>query len=239
MSAKLQPVSSPFHEAAAQYALALDFIAKSDAQSADAAFRRALALWPEHVDAQYDHARLLARTGDWPQAASAFRRLVELSPHFTQARVELGQVLLELGQANEAIEVFESALADEPENPIALTSLGIVLRETDRLPEAAAVLRRALVVAVPLEEAYQTMTGVLVDQGDFAGAEEVLVRGEGSIADPKKRARLQLSLACLMAQQGRAEEAIVWLRRGCSTDPENPSLETALAEALEEAKPGQ
>ena len=65
-------------EASAEYSLGLDFVGKGDLDNAQQAFERALLLYPDHVDAQCDLARLFAQRGEWEKALAAFRRLLEL-----------------------------------------------------------------------------------------------------------------------------------------------------------------
>jgi len=105
-----------------------DFARKGDLDKAQRAFERALLLYPSHVDAQCDLARLFAQRGEWEKALAAFRRLLELTPGFGYGYIELGQVLVELGRSVEARRAFETALRWNPEDAFVMTNLAFSFR---------------------------------------------------------------------------------------------------------------
>jgi tetratricopeptide (TPR) repeat protein len=225
---------NPSDEASAEYALGRDFAGKGDLEKARSAFERALMLQPDHFDARYDLARLLAQSGEWEKAAAAFRRLLELAPNFGQGYVELGIALDALGRSRDAIRAFETALEWDPSDAFAIMNLTHSLRKSGEVSELRDLFERAIRVAPWFEEAYQGLAGVLVEVGDFAGAEAALIAGEKAVANPEQRGRLQFSMGVLKAEQGEFEDAIRWLRTSLQTDPASCEAKVALAYALVE-----
>jgi len=86
-----------------------------DAAAARRAYRRALELDPEHVDAHLNLGRLLHESGDLRGAERHYRRAHELAPDEFTAAFNLGVVLEDLGLAAGAIAVYEKAIAADPD----------------------------------------------------------------------------------------------------------------------------
>ncbi len=80
-------------------------------EDADDAYRRALALEPEHADAHLNLGRLLHEDGDLEAAEEHFRRAVEARPDDATAAFDLGVALEDLERLPEAAAAYERALA--------------------------------------------------------------------------------------------------------------------------------
>jgi tetratricopeptide (TPR) repeat protein len=79
-------------------------------EDADDAYRRALALEPEHADAHLNLGRLLHEDGDLEAAEEHFRRAVEARPDDATAAFDLGVALEDLERLPEAAAAYERAL---------------------------------------------------------------------------------------------------------------------------------
>jgi tetratricopeptide (TPR) repeat protein len=110
------------------------------------------------------------------------------------------------------------------------------LQESGESGRARDLFEQAIRIAPWMEEAYQGLTGVLVAAGNLAKAEAVLLAGEKAVVEVEKRARLQLSMGFLRAEQGRLAEAIQWFQRSLQTNPSNCEANVALADALAETQ---
>ena len=80
------------------------------------AFRAAVKLRPDFVDARYEAGLLLHRMGKLPEAENGFRQLLRLMPGHGHARMALATVLVEAGRPQEAQALLQRAL-DEPVAP--------------------------------------------------------------------------------------------------------------------------
>ena len=78
------------------------------------AFRQALALNPDHVEAHYNLAIALQESGALDAAANHFRRATELRPDHAEAHYNLGLLLQRGGRREEAVSRFSHALDVDP-----------------------------------------------------------------------------------------------------------------------------
>jgi tetratricopeptide (TPR) repeat protein len=66
------------------------------------AFRAAIKLKPDFVEARFEAANLLHRTGNLDEAENGFRQLLRVAPGSVHAKLALGAVLIDTGKAPEA-----------------------------------------------------------------------------------------------------------------------------------------
>lgn len=83
-------------------------------ERAEEAYRRALELDPDHVDAQLNLGRLEHARGRLAAAERRFRRALELRPGDATAAFDLGVVYQDLGQPERAIAAYERAIRTDP-----------------------------------------------------------------------------------------------------------------------------
>jgi tetratricopeptide (TPR) repeat protein len=110
-------------------------------------FERAVDLLPGRWAYQFNHARALGLTGDWPQAVEAYRRAEALFPDDYATAFNLGQALGRLGDHAAAVEAYQRAIALDPGDPSFRMALGITYERLQKPAEAAAAYREALRLA--------------------------------------------------------------------------------------------
>lgn len=140
-----------------------------------------------------------------------------------------------------AVTIRETSLgADDPLTAQSVYSLGSVLGQLGRLDAARSMLERSIAVFQPgrddddLGVALGTLSGILLAQGDLAGAEAAQRRAiavqEASIGpDHPETATGRIGLGDILLMQGRAAEAEPELRRGIAAlesaiGADNPDL---------------
>jgi hypothetical protein len=96
---------------------------------AAAAYRRALEIEPQHVDAHYNLGIVLQEQGKLDDAIAAYRSALEFSPAFAGAWVNLGYALQSSGRLDEAISTYRRAIEIAPDYPGAHVNLGDALLE--------------------------------------------------------------------------------------------------------------
>jgi len=110
--------------------------ALGDQDSAEARFRRALALDPQYALAWYNLGGLLQERGRLNEAVDAYRAAVQAAPDFAEAGNNLALVLQIQERNDEAISVLVEVLRRQPDYADGYRSLGALL-EAERRDEPA------------------------------------------------------------------------------------------------------
>lgn len=90
---------------------------------AEVAFRQAIRLDPEYVEAHYNLGVLLLHQSRWSEAEAEIRCVIEKSPNLSEAHNNLGVILKSRGAAETALSAFEQAVQLRPGNLQALSNL--------------------------------------------------------------------------------------------------------------------
>ena len=107
-----------------------------DAAQARDAYRRALELSLDHVDARVNLGRLLHEAGDARAAEAHYRKALELRPDDVTAAFNWGVALEDLGRRDEAMRAYERALAADPAFPDAYFNLSRLCEQLGRPHDA-------------------------------------------------------------------------------------------------------
>jgi tetratricopeptide (TPR) repeat protein len=100
-----------------------DALARGDAESARAAFERALASDPANVSAHTYLGVMADRAGDLKEAEKHFAAAAVAAPLLASARNNYGAVLMRVGRTELAAKQFEVSLKLDPDQPSALVNL--------------------------------------------------------------------------------------------------------------------
>jgi tetratricopeptide (TPR) repeat protein len=103
---------------------------------AEAAFERAVAARPDHVEALYSYGLLLKQTNRPDRAASFFARAAVNDPTFVEAFVELGVVYARLGRHADSAAACQRGLGVDPASEGALLCLGVARYHLGQYPGA-------------------------------------------------------------------------------------------------------
>ena len=119
-------------DADAWYELASD-LELSDIAEACAAYEKAIALDPDHIDAHVNLGRILHEDGKPADAEKHYRAALAADPSHSVATFNLGVALDDLGRLSEAAETYRRAIELDPDNPDAHYNLaGILERQNDK-----------------------------------------------------------------------------------------------------------
>jgi len=94
--------------------------AKGELAEAEAAYRAAIRIDPEHSDAYHNLGVLLNAQKRPREAAVCFSKVITLRPNDPEARRLLALAHCTLGEVEHAVRIFEEWLADDPDDPVAL-----------------------------------------------------------------------------------------------------------------------
>jgi Flp pilus assembly protein TadD len=102
---------------------------RGDLAGAEAAFQRALALYPGHHATSRSYAELLSNRGRHQEAEDMARRLLDVASNDARMVVLLGLMLMQRGEQQAAAEQFRRALELAPQSTAARRGLEQALAE--------------------------------------------------------------------------------------------------------------
>jgi tetratricopeptide (TPR) repeat protein len=132
-------------------------------------YRQALAVQPEHAEANYNLSYMLQSVGRTEEALGHLDTAIASQPGHIHARNLRGQIHLQAGDAERALGEFEEALRFEPEHAITEMNVGNALSQLGRMDEAAERYRRSVELD-PATGGAQFNLGLLLLPEDAAGA---------------------------------------------------------------------
>jgi TolB-like protein/class 3 adenylate cyclase/tetratricopeptide (TPR) repeat protein len=225
-----------------------------DADQAEAAYRRALAIVPESPDALIGLATALADRNEVAEAERAFERAIAVQPRYPVSHMEYGNFLFQQGRARDATAPYQRAVSLDPGNPGAFNNLGVAYLYAGDFDKALDAFSRSLAIE-PRRSSYSNAGTVLYYRGRYREAAEMFRkaielapadhRPWGNLADalrfatradealPAYRKALELAEAELAVNprhavnQAQAAYYAARLRRG---DRARRGIEAALAE---------
>jgi len=175
-----------------------------DAEGAESGFRKALALNPDFIQAQFNLGIALRDQGQLEEARAELEAVVARQPQYADALNALGYVYLSLDRHVDAERCFRAALVLKPGLPDALTNLGNVLASRECWAEAIGYHRRALAVAPAHGVAAINLGSALVALRRF---EEAIAAFRQAIAANPAYAEAHARLGNVLMQSGRRLEA--------------------------------
>ncbi|MCH8805278.1 MAG: tetratricopeptide repeat protein [Planctomycetes bacterium] len=158
---------------------------------------------PEHARAWYNLATAHQRLGRLREARHAWDRVVTLTPEAPDAFAHRGEILLDLREWAAAAEDFRAASNRDPEATDLAINLALALRKLNRLDEA----RDSLMKVIHRNPRHVPTLNGLAELAWEACA------GATDANEQHRRA------------------AISWWRRSLAVDPQQPTIETLLANA--------
>ncbi len=172
-----------------------------DDAAAETAYRRALELVPNFVQAGIGFGRLLIDRKRWEEADRMYARLSELAPERLPVRYGAATVALELGRAEEAESVFAQLIAEGSDRPEIRFMHGRALaqlrRTDDALVELAAAYR-----AAPSPMSLRTLASTLWMQRERERFDELLTDAAG------REPALAVTAAEIQRESGAPESAL-------------------------------
>ena len=197
-------------------------------EQAEAAYRRALALKPDHAEAHYNLGLLLLARGAFAEAVGSLQNAAGLRPGHPQTHRALGDALRKEGRIDEALSAYVTALALAPADAEARANYGSALTELGRLGEAAASYREALASRPGFPEAQRNLGAVLLE----------LNRPQDSLAACRRAVELEpchaeghRMLGLALRDCGCEREAEAAFRRAIELDPDCAEARLGLAVA--------
>jgi protein O-GlcNAc transferase len=141
-------------------------------KEASEAYRRILAVDPDHAEAYHLLGLLMHQVGSNAEAAELIGKAVALAPGDATYRSNLGVVLKEAGRLEEAVISYEAALRIDPGLAQTHSNLGVGLLGLGRVEDAIAAQHRALALMPDYSQAHANLGLALVEAGRIEEAVE-------------------------------------------------------------------
>jgi Flp pilus assembly protein TadD len=196
-----------------------------DDATAEAAYRRAVAVWPRFSDAHYNLAGLLGRRNRWDQAVVEYHAAIEEQPGNVTYLVNAGHALTQAGQPAAGVELLERAVGIDRGSDRGWTDLGAAYLAAGRGADALRAWEEAARLLPDNPETIANRALGREAAGDFPGA----------AADFERAATLRGGDAILRyragrawERAGRADEAAAAYRESIRKAPGSPVPQKAL-----------
>ncbi len=199
---------------------------------AEALYRAALELQPDHVEALGNLAAICAQTGRFDEAETLCRRALALRPDFAPALNTLGIVLRRLNRFEEAVVCYRQALEIAPDDVATWGNLGLALRALGRHEDSVFPFERAVALQPTRASNHLSLGNALSDLGRLAEAEAVYRQ---AIALDANYAEAHGNLGSVLRKLGRLDEAETELSTALRLNPKLISTRYNLANAHKDA----
>jgi tetratricopeptide (TPR) repeat protein len=200
--------------------------AKGDPVAAEAQYRAALAIAPNHGGAWFSLAHALTAQRRFPEARVAFQRSAQASPELSLPWLGLARLESGLGNAAPALAAYDRALALEPRSLEARTGRGSVLLATGQATAALGEFQAALAIQPTFVPAILGTAQSQQALGRLDAADrtyrQVLERDENNPIALNNLAWLAVE------RRGNLDEAARWAEAAASALPNDPAVLTTL-----------
>lgn len=161
---------------------------------------------PKPARKEFEKGVKAAEKSDSEGAIEHFRKAVEIAPDYMEAHNNLGARLLKAGQAKDAVPHLERAVELDPGSSMAFGNLAAAYMLTGRLPDAERAARQAERLD-PTSARARLILGLALAN---LGQSDEALRYLATLRDELPHTRL--TLAQVLADSGRQEDAIIELR---------------------------
>ena len=199
---------------------------RGDAAGAENGCRKALALNPGFLQAQFNLGIALRDQGRLDEARAELEAVVAKQPQHADALNALGCIYQRFERMDDAERCFRDALARNPAFPDALTNLGNVLASRKCWAEAVDYYRRALAAAPAHHGVAFNLGNTLVELGRF---EEAISAYRQSIATHPENVEAHVQLGNTFNQCGKRKEAEQAFREALRVSPGHKEAQYFLA----------
>ncbi|WP_053076781.1 tetratricopeptide repeat protein [Caenimonas sp. SL110] len=143
---------------------------------AEAAYRRALDLDPQHVEIAFSMANLLRAQGRHIEAEAFYRQVIRLAPQLAKAHNNLAVLLRAMGRSDEAQASYRKAIETAPDYAEGHANLGNLLVALGREDEAEQSYERAIQVRPGFAAAHNGLGALYIRQKLWPQAEASIRR---------------------------------------------------------------
>ncbi|MGD8394624.1 MAG: tetratricopeptide repeat protein [Candidatus Eiseniibacteriota bacterium] len=174
------------------------------------AFRDAIGVDANHVQARIELGHELAALGHSRAALEHFSEAARLAPGYADVHYQIGLLWLENGELEASRVAFEQALAVNPDFALARASLALCLMRSGDDERALVAFERAITDGLRSADLFLSVARIHIRLGDTDAALAALERG---VSIQPGYAPLHYHLGCIYREMGRKSEALESWRR--------------------------
>lgn len=112
--------------------------------AAIAAYRKAVAIWPDYAEALNNLGAVLRETGNLSEAVEVLQRATAAQPYYPYPYFNLGQIYQARGDSERALSMYEQAVRLKPDYAFAYTNMAGIHAEKGELARAESLLLQAI-----------------------------------------------------------------------------------------------
>ena len=189
------------------------------------AYKREVALAPDSAQAHLSLGRTLQASGMRDEAARELRSSISLDAFSKAAHLALGVLEHDRGNQVEALRQWQQVVRLDPSSVTALDWIAKTRIESHQYTAAVDLLATA-----PEDEDLRIDSVVANSRAGFF--EQAIATGQASIANHADWLRLRMTVATILVQRNRFQEAIALLQTGLQARPDVMELETLYLRVL-------
>ncbi len=209
---------------------------KGDPEAAVYAYKEALARDPEYKPALFSLASTYEDLGRFKEAEAGFRRILDIDPRDNTACLRLAKIYINRGEYEAAIEVLSKSMELGVERAPSHNLMAECYMGLEKYREAEAAVRKAIEMKGDLPTAHYNLALILEERGDLKGAaeayqKELAIRTAGMGQHGEDAVSLY-NLGQILLRQGKAAEAMSYLRRASRISPGDAAIHLSFGNAL-------
>jgi tetratricopeptide (TPR) repeat protein len=204
-------------------------VADGNVDAAMAQYKKALRLFPEHVDTVNGYGAALWQIGRVDEAIVQFRKALETSPRHSSALNNLGSAYVSLGQLDAAISQYRKAIGVDPDYAEAYKNIGKVFLQKGQPSEAVDAFRKSLDLAPRDADLHYQLFQIL---SSLERNSEAVTHCRKALALKPNDAKIHNNFGVLLAGMGHVDEAITHYEKALALNPEYAAAHNNLGSVL-------
>lgn len=203
---------------------------------AEAALRKALAVFPDFAEARLNLGHALELQGKLSEAEDCYRNAATLKPDLADAHESLGRLAYQRGDLHVALDHYQLAMRLHPSQASTYLGIGKIKQRLGAFSEASQHFEQALRVDPNNAEAYYLLAGAHLDAGHFDEALQCARRAQQLKADFISAIALE---AAILVRRGEMEAAHTVILPVLERYREYPELALTYAQLCRESGDAQ
>ena len=202
---------------------------KGKLSSAERAYKKAIKVNPDFVEAHNDLGNVLLDRERPQEAYITFKKALKLRPDHPMLLTNLGNALQLQGEIEKAIEWFNKAIIQDPGFAGAHNNLANALRDLGRYREAVVAYKQAIKFNPGLADTYYNLGSILNELDEF---DEAVSNFKKAIKIDPRHKVAHNGLGNALSYQGEMDKAIASYLRAIEIDPGHKEAHNGLGNAL-------